>query len=175
MSRVTVRDATIRLLRALGMTTVFGNPGSTELPFFKGWPGDFRYIMGLQEASVVGMADGYAQATRRAALVSLHSATGVGHGLGNLFTASANGTPLVVIAGQQSRAMLPTEPYLYARSAAEFPRPYVKWSCEPARAGDVPAAIARACYTAIQPRLRPDLRVRPRGRLGRRDRVPGAA
>ena len=69
------------------MTTIFGNPGSTELPFFREFPDDFRYVLGLQESVVVGMADGYAQATRNAALVNLHSAAGVGHAMGNIFTA----------------------------------------------------------------------------------------
>jgi benzoylformate decarboxylase len=146
----TVRDATIRLLRELGLTTVFGNPGSTELPFFRNWPADFRYILGLQEASVVAMADGYAQATRNAAFVNLHSAVGVGHALGSIFTAYRNQTPLVITAGQQARAMLPDEPYLWATQATEFPKPYVKWSCEPARAQDVPAALGRAYYLAMQ-------------------------
>jgi benzoylformate decarboxylase len=146
----TVRDATIRLLRELGLTTVFGNPGSTELPFFRNWPADFRYILGLQEASVVAMADGYAQATRNAAFVNLHSAVGVGHALGSIFTSYRNQTPLVITAGQQARAMLADEPYLWATQAAEFPKPYVKWSCEPARAQDVPAALARAYYLAMQ-------------------------
>lgn len=146
----TVRDAAIRLLRTLGLTTIFGNPGSTELPLFRNWPADFRYILGLQEASVVAMADGYAQATRRAACVNLHSAVGVGHALGSIFTASRNQTPLVITAGQQARSMLLDEPYLWATQATEFPKPYVKWSCEPARAQDVPAALARAYYLAMQ-------------------------
>ena len=147
---LTVRDATFHLLRELGLTTVFGNPGSTELPLFKNWPADFRYILGLQEASVVAMADGYAQATRNAAFVNLHSAVGVGHALGSIFTAYRNQTPLVISAGQQARAMLLDEPYLGATQATEFPKPYVKWSCEPARAQDVPAALARAYYLAMQ-------------------------
>ena len=132
------------------MTTVFGNPGSTELPLYRNWPNDFRYILGLQESTVVAMADGYAQATRNAAFVNLHSAAGVGHALGSIFTAYRNRTPLVVTAGQQQRSMLPTDPFLSAQSASEFPKPYVKWSIEPARAEDVPAAIARAYYTAMQ-------------------------
>ncbi|MGH7184800.1 MAG: benzoylformate decarboxylase [Pseudomonadota bacterium] len=147
---VTVRDAVIHLLRGFGMTTVFGNPGSTELPLYRNWPGDFKYILGLQEAAVVAMADGYAQATRNAAFVNLHSAAGVGHALGSIFTAYRNRTPLVITAGQQTRSMLPTDPFLFAQSAAEFPKPYVKWSIEPGRAQDVPAAIARAYYTAMQ-------------------------
>ena len=75
---VTVREAAIDLLRAVGVTTVFGNPGSTELPMFRDFPDDFRYVLGLQESVVMGMADGFAQATGNAALVNLHSAAGVG-------------------------------------------------------------------------------------------------
>lgn len=147
----TVRHVTIDLLRELGMTTVFGNPGSTELPMFRDFPDDFRYVMGLQESVVLGMADGFAQGTGRAAIVNLHSSAGVGHALGNLFTAFKNQTPLVVTAGQQARSILPYEPFLFAERASEFPRPFVKWSCEPARAEDVPAAIHRAWLVAMEP------------------------
>jgi benzoylformate decarboxylase len=149
-AKVTVREATLSLFRSFGINTIFGNPGSTELEFFRDWPQDFKYVLGLQEASVVAMADGYAQVTGNAAAVSLHSAAGLGHALGNIFTAYRNKTPLVIIAGQQTRAMLPTEPYLFATSAEEFPKPYVKWSCQPACAENVPAAIARAYYTAME-------------------------
>jgi benzoylformate decarboxylase len=148
--QTTVREAVFELLRAFGMTTVFGNPGSTELPMFRDFPADFRYELGLQESIAVAMADGFAQATSNAALVNLHSAAGLGHALGNIFTASRNQTPLVIIAGQQARSILPFEPFLYAKEATEFPKPHVKWTCEPARAEDVPAAIARAYYIAMQ-------------------------
>lgn len=147
----TVRDATIRLLRELGITTIFGNPGSTELPMFRDFPEDFRYILGLQESVVVGMADGFAQASRNAALINLHSSAGTGHALGNLFTAYKNQTPLIVTAGQQARSILPYEPFLHAARVTEFPQPFVKWACEPARAQDVPLAIARAYYEAMTP------------------------
>ena len=100
---------------------------------------------------MVGMADGYAQATRNAGFVNLHSAAGLGNALGNIFTSYRNQTPLVITAGQQARSILPLEPFLYSERASEFPRPYVKYSVEPARAEDVPAAIARAYYTAMQP------------------------
>ena len=150
MSTTTVRTATHEFLRRVGMTTVFGNPGSTELRFFRDWPADFRYVLGLQESCCVAMADGYAQATRRPAFVNLHSAAGVGHALGSVYTAWRNQTPLVITAGQQTRAMFPTDPYLYASQAAEFPKPYVKSSVEPARGEDVPGAIARAWYMALQ-------------------------
>src|SRR3979411_1755006 len=146
-----VKDATLNLLRAFGIRKVFGNPGSTELPFLSDWPGDIDYVLGLQEASVIGMADGYAQATRNAGFVNLHSAAGVGNALGNIYTAHRNQTPLVITAGQQARSILPLQAFLYAERASEFPRPYVKFSVEPARAEDVPAAIARAYYVAMQP------------------------
>lgn len=145
-----VRSAVFALLRDFGMTTVFGNPGSTELPMFRDFPADFRYVLGLQESVVVSMADGFAQARGEAALVNLHSAIGVGHGLGSIFTAYRNQTPLVITAGQQARSILPFEPFLYSEQAAQLPKPYIKWSCEPSRAEDVPAAIARAYYTAMQ-------------------------
>ena len=151
MTTLTVRQAVLDLLRAEGVTTVFGNPGSTELTFLQDWPNDLRYVLGLQEASVVAMADGYAQATGRPAFVNLHSAAGVGHSLGNLFTAFRNQTPLVVTAGQQARSLLPRAPYLFAERATEFPRPYVKWASEPARAEDVPDAIAQAFAVARTP------------------------
>ena len=147
----TVREAVVCLLRELGMTTIFGNPGSTELPLFREFPDDFRYILGLQESIVVGMADGYAQATRNAAFVNLHSAAGVGHAMGNIFTAYRNRTPLVITAGQQARSILPYEPFLFASQAAKLPEPYVKWSVEPARGEDLPGAIARAYHLAMQP------------------------
>jgi benzoylformate decarboxylase len=148
---VSVKHATLNLLRAFGIRKVFGNPGSTELPFLSDWPDDIDYVLGLQEASVIGMADGYAQATRNAGFVNLHSAAGVGNALGNIYTAHRNQTPLVITAGQQARSILPLQAFLYAERAAEFPRPYVKFSVEPARAEDVPAAIARAYYVAMQP------------------------
>jgi benzoylformate decarboxylase len=147
----TVKHATLDLLRAFGVKKMFGNPGSTELPFLADWPDDIDYVLGLQEASVIGMADGYAQATGNAGFVNLHSAAGVGNALGNIYTAHRNQTPLVITAGQQARSILPLQAFLYAERASEFPRPYVKYSVEPARAEDVPAAIARAYYVAMQP------------------------
>jgi benzoylformate decarboxylase len=148
---ISVKHATLNLLRSFGIRKVFGNPGSTELPFLSDWPDDIDYVLGLQEASVIGMADGYAQATRNAGFVNLHSAAGLGNALGNIYTAHRNQTPLVITAGQQARSILPLQPFLYAERASEFPRPYVKFSVEPARAEDVPAAIARAYYVAMQP------------------------
>jgi benzoylformate decarboxylase len=154
---ITVRDAVVDLMRRFGMTSVFANPGSTELPMFRDFPSDFRYVLGLQEASVVGMADGYAQATRNAAFVNLHSAAGVGNAMGNIFTAHKNRTPMIITAGQQARSILPFDPFLSSAQATELPKPYVKWSIEPARAQDVPLAIARAYYIAMMPPCGPVL------------------
>ncbi|HEY2398993.1 MAG TPA: benzoylformate decarboxylase [Steroidobacteraceae bacterium] len=149
-TQYTVREATLHVLRSFGVDRVFGNPGSTELAFLHAWPNDIEYVLGLEEGCVVGMADGYAQASGRAAFVNLHSAAGLGHALGNLFTAFRNKAPLVITAGQQARSILPLRPYLFSERAVEFPRPYVKWSVEPARAEDVPGAIAQAFLTSLQ-------------------------
>ncbi|WP_338601008.1 benzoylformate decarboxylase [Saccharopolyspora sp. SCSIO 74807] len=146
----TVRDVTRGLMRELGLTTVFGNPGTTEVPFLDQWPDDFRYVLGLQESVAAAMADGYAQQTGNAVLVNLHSAGGVGHALGAVFGAYRNRTPMIVLAGQQVRRLLPHDPFLGATEAPEFPKPYVKWSLEPARAADVPLALARAYQLAMQ-------------------------
>jgi benzoylformate decarboxylase len=146
-----VWDASYDLLRALKLTTVFGNPGSTEQPFLKNFPSDFQYILGLQEASVVAMADGFAQATRRPALVNLHTSAGTGNGMGNIMTAFLNKTPLIITAGQQTREMLLCEPMLANRDETTLPRPYVKWAYQPARAQDVPGVIMRAYALALQP------------------------
>ena len=152
---MTVHDATYDLLRQLGLTTIFGNPGSTEENFLKNFPADFTYVLGLQEASVLAMADGYAQATGRPALVNLHTSAGTGNALGNLMTAFQNKTPLIVTAGQQTRQMLLLEPWLTNVDATMLPQPWVKWSYQPARAQDIPAAFMRAYATASQPPMGP--------------------
>ena len=85
----TVREATHCLMRELGLTTIFGNPGSNELPFLKDFPSDFRYVLGLHEGVVLGMADGFAQATRRPAFVNLHAAAGTGNAMGAMTNAVA--------------------------------------------------------------------------------------
>jgi len=147
----TVGDVVFDFMRACGMDRIFGNPGSTELPMFADLPADISYVLGLQESIVVAMADAYAQVTRKAAFVNLHSAAGLGHALGNVYTAFRNRSPIVITTGQQTRELLPHDPFLFAESPTEFPKPYVKWAYEPARAQDVPAALARAYHMAMQP------------------------
>src|SRR5690606_27396291 len=110
----TVREAAFAIFQHFGVDRLFGNPGSTELPMLKALPEGFRYVLGLNEAVVVGMADGFARASGRPALANLHSSAGTGHSLGNLFTAWKNNTPLVITAGQQARSILPHDPFLFA-------------------------------------------------------------
>src|SRR3954464_15356904 len=147
----TVKEATYDLLRAHGITTIFGNPGSTELPMLADYPDDFQYVLGLQEATVVGMADGFAQASGRPALVNLHTAPGLGNAMGAIFNAHANHSPLVITAGQQARSLMTLQANLTNRAATRMPHPLVKWSYEPPRAEDVPHAIARAVHAASLP------------------------
>ena len=147
----TVRDAAFELFRQRDMTTIFGNPGSTELPMLGPFPEDFRYVLGLQEAVAVGMADGFAQASGRVAHVNLHTAPGVGNGVGAIFNARANKSPLLVTAGQQIRSFITMQANLTNRDAVEVPKPFVKWSHEPPRAADVPLALAQAIHHASLP------------------------
>jgi benzoylformate decarboxylase len=146
----TVREATFELLRSRGMTTVFGNPGSTELPMLNEFPDDFRYVLGLQEVAV-GRADGFAQASGRVGHVNLHTAPGVGNAMGAIFNAQANKSPLLVTAGQQARSLMTLQANLTNRDAVRMPHPLVKWSYEPPRAEDVPHALARAIHVAGLP------------------------
>src|SRR5258708_40212741 len=122
-----VHDATYDLLRRLEMTTIFGNLGSTEQTFLKNFPDDFEYVLGLQEASVVGMADGFSQATNKPVLVNLHSAAGTGNGMCNIMTAFQNKTPLIITAGQHTRQMALIDPYLTNVDETYLPRPWPKW------------------------------------------------
>jgi len=147
----TVHDVTYDLLRSLGLTTVFGNPGSTEQSFLRNFPDDFQYILALQEASALAMADGFAQSTGKPALVNLHTAAGTGNAMGSLVAAYRANTPLIVTAGQQTREMLLCDPYLCNRDETLLPQPWVKWAYQPARAEDVPAAFMRAYVVATQP------------------------
>ncbi|MCX5193033.1 benzoylformate decarboxylase [Streptomyces sp. NBC_00249] len=147
----TVRESVLDVLRARGMTTIFGNPGSTELPMLKQFPDDFRYVLGLQEAVVVGMADGFAMASGTTALVNLHTGPGTGNAMGAILSARANRTPMVVTAGQQVRAMLTMEALLANPQSTLLPQPAVKWAYEPPRPADVGPALARAAQIAETP------------------------
>lgn len=145
-----VREAVFQWLREREIRVVFGNPGSTELPFLAGFPEDVRYVLGLQESVVLAMADGYAQASGRPALVNLHVAPGLGHAVGSLFTARKNRSPVVVTVGQQDTRHLLLEPLL-AGDLVAMARPLVKWAHQVAHAADVPAALEQAYLLAAAP------------------------
>jgi benzoylformate decarboxylase len=143
----TVRDAAFDVLRAHGLTTLFANPGSTEIELLSDLPGDLRFVLGLHESSVVGMATGWALGRGQPALAILHTTPGLGNAVSALATARVNRAPLVVVVGQQDRRHLATEPFLTGKLqglAGEYP----VWVDQPVRAQDVPGAIARACHEA---------------------------
>jgi benzoylformate decarboxylase len=136
------------------MTVIFGNPGSTELPFLRDMPADFKYVLGLHERAAAGMALGYAMGKGKAAFVNLHSIASAGNGLSAIVDAWYSHVPLVITTGQQDRRHIVAEPFLVSR-AVEVVKPYVKWAYEPLRAEDAPAAIARGCYLAMQAPMGP--------------------
>jgi benzoylformate decarboxylase len=147
----TVHSVTYKLLKKQGITKVFGNPGSNELPFLKNFPDDFEYILGLHEGVVVGIADGYALSSNQPALVNLHAAAGTGNAMGALTNAWYSHSPLVITAGQQARSLIGVESMLTNVDAIQLPRPLVKWSYEPSWSGDVPRALSQAIHMANQP------------------------
>ncbi|MEJ7582823.1 MAG: thiamine pyrophosphate-binding protein [Acidimicrobiales bacterium] len=125
------RDVVLEVLRSEGVSHLFGNPGSTELPLMDALVGadDLHYVLGLQEATVVAVADGYAQATGRPAFLNLHTSAGLGNAIGNLTNAKANGTPLVVTAGQQDERHLAADPLL-SGDLVGLARSVSKWAHE---------------------------------------------
>lgn len=150
MSR-TVRDATYEVFRRRGLTTVFSNPGSTEVPFLAGFPDDLRFVLALHEGSVIGLATGYALGRGQPSLALVHTTAGLGNAVGGIATARVNRAPLVVIVGQQDRRHLVFEPFLAGRLtglAGEYP----VWVDQPVRAQDVPGAIDRAYHEAATAR-----------------------
>lgn len=143
----TVRDATFDVLRERGLTTVFGNPGSTEVPFLADFTEDLRFVLALHEGPVVGLATGWALAREQPAFALLHTTAGLGNAVGALATARVNRAPLVVLVGQQDRRHLALEPFLAGKLvglAGEYP----VWVDQPVRAADVPGAILRASHEA---------------------------
>src|SRR3954470_14412633 len=144
----TVRDAAFDVLRTRGLTTIYSNPGSTEVPVLAGLPDDLRFVLALHEGSVVGLATGVAIASGRPALALLHTTAGLGNAVAALATARVNRAPVVVLVGQQDRRHLALEPFLAGRLeglAGEYP----VWANHPPRAQDVPGAIARAHHEAV--------------------------
>ena len=147
MMEPSVREATFEVMRRQAMTTIFSNPGSTEVSFLADLPDDLRFVLALHEGSVVGIATGQAIASRQPAFVLLHTTAGLGNAVGAIATARVNRAPLVVVVGQQDRRHLALEPFLsgdLAGLAGQYPLDVL----QPARAQDVPSAIERAAHTA---------------------------
>lgn len=143
----TVREATFDVATKLGLTTWYGNPGSTEIPLLADFPSHLAYILGLHEHAVVAMATGHALAEERPVMVSVHTTAGLGNAVSALATARVNRAPLVVLVGQQDRRHIALEPFLTGHLeslAGDYPVSVQL----PLRAQDVPGAVARACYEA---------------------------
>ncbi|HVC24300.1 MAG TPA: benzoylformate decarboxylase [Acidimicrobiales bacterium] len=147
----TVRDAAFEVFRRYELTTIFANPGSTEIALLTDLPEDLRFVLALHEGSVVGAATGFAIASGRPALAVLHTTAGLGNATGALATARTNRAPLVVIVGQQDRRHLAFAPFL-AGELEGLAGSYPVWSAAPVRAQDVPGAIARAWHEACEHR-----------------------
>jgi benzoylformate decarboxylase len=142
-------DVLLEVLSSEGVEYIFGNPGTTELPLIDALlrRPDLKYILALQEATAVAMADGYAQAARRPAFLNLHTAGGLGHGMGNLLNASVSQTPMVVTAGQQDSRHTVTDPLLFG-DLVRIAEPAVKWAREVATVDQLPVLVRRAFHDA---------------------------
>jgi len=152
IARLTGRDAFLKLLVDEGVTHLFGNPGTTELAIMEAVPGtpELNYVLGTQEAVVVGMADGFARASGRLAAVSLHVAPGLGNAMGALYNAKFSGSPLIVTCGQQEQGHGLLEPLLYD-PLVPIAAPMVKWAIEATRVEDLPRILRRAAKVALTP------------------------
>ena len=146
------KTALLELLKQEGVRIIFGNPGTTELPLMDALAAEqeLRYVLALQEAPAMGMADGYAQASGGLAMVNLHAAPGLGNAMGMLYDAQKAGSPIIVTAGQHEQRFNFTEPLLWA-DLPSIARPFVKWSAEVRQVSDLPRAIHRAATTALAP------------------------
>jgi benzoylformate decarboxylase len=146
------KRAFLELLKQEGVEILFGNPGTTELPLMDALAVDneLRYVLGLQEAAVMAMADGYAQASGKLAVVNLHVAPGLGNAMGMLYDAQKAASPILVTAGQHDQQFNATEPILWA-DLPPVARPFVKWSSEVRRLQDLPRLVHRAAKTALAP------------------------
>ena len=146
------KRAFLDLLKQEGVEIMFGNPGTTELPLMDAFAteNELRYLLGLQEAAVMAMADGYAQASGKLTVVNLHVAPGLGNAMGMLYDAQKAGSPILVTAGQHEQSFTATEPILWA-DLPTIARPLVKWSSEVHRLADLPRLVHRAAKTAMAP------------------------
>jgi benzoylformate decarboxylase len=146
------KRAFLELLKQEGVEMVFGNPGTTELPLMDAFAveHDIKYVLGLQEAALMAMADGYAQASGKLAVLNFHVAPGLGNAMGMLYDAQKAGSPILLTAGQQDQDYIVTEPILSA-DLPTLARPFVKWAAEVHRVADLPRLVHRAVKTALAP------------------------
>jgi benzoylformate decarboxylase len=152
MTAISGKRAFLALLKQEGVDILFGNPGTTELPLMDALAVEsgLRYILGLQEAAVLAMADGHAQASGKLTVVNLHVAPGLGNAMGMLYDAQKAGSPLLVTAGQHDQSFTFSEPLLWA-DLPTIARPLVKWASEVRSLADLPRTIHRAAKTALAP------------------------
>ena len=146
---ITGRDAFLRVLKDEGVTKMFGNPGTTELPIMHALSSapEMGYVLALQEAVVIAMADGYARASGKLVSCNVHVAPGLGNAIGSIYTSMMSGTPMIVTAGQQEQGHGLTEPLLYA-PLVPIAQPVVKWATEVSRIEDLPRILRRAAKVA---------------------------
>jgi len=152
LPRISGRSAFLQLLVDEGVTHLFGNPGTTELPIMEVVP-DFpqlKFVLGLQEAIVLGMADGYCRASHRLAAANVHVMPGLGNAMGALYNAKFSGSPVILTAGQQEQGHGLLEPLLY-EPLVPVAQPLVKWAVEVTRAADLPRILHRAAKIALTP------------------------
>src|SRR6184192_1273753 len=150
MAYISGKQAFLQILKQEGVSVMFGNPGTTELPLMDGLarePG-IHYVLALQEAAAIAMTDGYAQASGGLGAVNVHVSPGLGNAMGMLYDAYKAGTPMLLTAGQHDQCFTVTEPILWS----ELPpvaQPYTKWSTEAHRLEDLPRIVHRAAKTAL--------------------------
>ena len=152
MKKITGRSAFLSILQSEGVTHLFGNPGTTELPIMhalKDYP-NIKYILGLQESIVVAMADGYSRATGNLSACNVHVAPGLGNAMGAIYNAKFVGSPVIITAGQQEQGHGLMEPMLYG-PLVQMAEPLVKWAIEVTRLEDLPRILRRAAKIALTP------------------------
>ena len=150
MAYISGKQAFLQILKQEGVSVMFGNPGTTELPLMDGLarePG-IHYVLALQEAVAIAMADGYAQAAGGLGAVNVHVSPGLGNAMGMLYDAMKSGAPLLLTAGQHDQAFNVTEPILWS-DLPPVAKPFVKWSTEARRLEDLPRIVHRAAKTAL--------------------------
>src|SRR5688572_10124249 len=150
MSFIAGKQAFLEILKQEGVSLMFGNPGTTELPLMDGLAREpsIRYVLALQEAVAIAMADGYAQASGGLAAVNVHVAPGLGNAMGMLYDAQKAGAPMLLTAGQHDQSFTATEPILWA-DLPPVARPFVKWATDVRRLEDLPRLVRRATKTAL--------------------------